>query len=123
MGYTEQMHQAGFYELECAVNICLEANKGQRFGELPNEMMFPVAPRPAPIQRSCGSDNHKSPEQWCEKFGVMVLDPDGWDRASADWTSEWNRPLTQDQFIDKFQRSTKSITDRKKYLQYKHLFS
>lgn len=47
-GYTAHKHQAGFYTFDEAVNICIDANEFQEFGEKPNEMMFPVKPRPEP---------------------------------------------------------------------------
>jgi hypothetical protein len=141
-GYTLQMHQAGFYTLEQAVQICLDANLGQKFGDLPNEMMFPVAPRPAPKTTSSYESHlpvgsltndgalvttqhpagRKTPAQWCYQFGVAILDPDGWDRKSENWYLEWNRPITQDQFLEKFHVSTTRIVDKEKHLQYKHLF-
>jgi len=46
-GYTDRKSQAGFYTLDEASRICFTANKGQSFDALPNEMMFPIEPRPA----------------------------------------------------------------------------
>lgn len=68
------------------------------------------------------STNRKTPEQWSAKFGVQVMDADGWNRASEDWKSEWNHPITQDMFISRFQRSTTRVVDREKYQMYIHLF-
>lgn len=56
---------------------------------------------------------------WCRRFGVEVIDPDGWDRTNPSWMMV---PITQDQFIDKFQRSTTRVVDRVRYNVYKHLF-
>jgi len=61
----------------------------------------------------------RTPAQWCEKFGVQVIDPDGWDRTDPHCM---DYPITQDQFIEKYQRSTAGVVDREKFLLYKHLF-
>jgi hypothetical protein len=63
--------------------------------------------------------NRKTPAEWCEKFGVRVIDPDGWDRTNPKCMSY---PITQDMFIDRFQRSTAGVVDREKYKVYQHLF-
>lgn len=72
-----------------------------------------------PMQVGCSKTNLKTPAQWCEKFGVTVLDPDGWDRSDPKCM---DYPINQDEFIAKFHQSTGCISDRAKYLTYKHLF-
>lgn len=66
--------------------------------------------RPAPVRMH--------PQQWCHKFGVEVIDPDGWRTAKMDY----HTPITQDQFVSLFCRSTTGFVDRQKYTMYKHLF-
>lgn len=71
------------------------------------------------IKAGCSRTNRKTPAQWCEKFGVEVIDPDGWDRTDPQCMAY---PLRQDQFIERYQRSTCRVIDRAKYLPYRHLF-
>ena len=62
----------------------------------------------------------KTPAQWCDKFGVILMDPDGWDRSDSKCL---DYPITQDQFIDKYQRSTGAIGNKETYAKWRHLFS
>jgi len=41
---------------------------------------------------------------WCEKIGVLVLDPDGWDRANFD--QSWAELISEAEFRARLQRST-----------------
>jgi hypothetical protein len=58
------------------------------------------------------------PQQWCHKFGVEVIDPDGWRSAGMDY----HTPITQDQFLGLFRGSTTGFVNREKFLVYRHLF-
>jgi hypothetical protein len=69
---------------------------------------------------SCSRENRKTPAQWCEKFGVEVIDDDGWRSGSN--SPSWSDPCTQDMFLSRFMVSTTRIVDKEKYLTYKHLF-
>ena len=48
----------------------------------------------------------RTPAEWCDELGVVVMDPDGWDRQAADWEAEWARPLTREEFERRLNRST-----------------
>ncbi len=41
---------------------------------------------------------------WSELFEVVVLDPDGWDRANFDVS--WNEEIDEEEFKRRLQRST-----------------
>jgi hypothetical protein len=75
----------------------------------------PYTPMP-----SCSRENRKTPAQWCEKFGVEVIDDDGWRSGSN--SPSWSDPCTQDMFLSRFMVSTTRIVDKEKYLTYMHLF-
>lgn len=110
----------GSVSAECAVGILRKAINMRKAEREADKKTIDVDA--TVTKRGCSPDNRKTPVQWSDKFGVEVVDPDGWDRASKDWQAEWNRPLTQSQFIEKFQRSTTRVVDRVKYQTYKHLF-
>lgn len=71
-------------------------------------------------QRGCSRTNLKTPAEWCAKFGVEVLDPDGWNRKDPNCMKY---PITQSEFIEKYQHSTARVVDYEKYLTYRHLFN
>lgn len=51
----------------------------------------------------------KTPKQWMktkEYKGLVIHDPDGWNRQAKDWDKEWNTPLTHDEFQKKLMFST-----------------
>lgn len=73
----------------------------------------------AKAKTGCSKTNRKTPAQWCEKFGVQVLDPDGWDRTDPNCMSY---PISQDMFIKCYQLSTCRIVDSDKFRKYQHLF-
>lgn len=50
------------------------------------------------------ADELMTPEQWEEHFNVMVIDPDGWDRANLD--EDWAKPITGREFEMKLMAST-----------------
>jgi len=60
----------------------------------------------------------RTPTQWCDFFGVFVIDPDGW----RDRELSFYEPITCDMFLDMFRRSTVKIVDQQKYYQWKHVF-
>jgi hypothetical protein len=61
-----------------------------------------------------------TPDQWCHKTGVKIIDPDGWRGPDC---IGWAVPITWDMFLSRFRQSTVSVDDSAKYLLYKHLFS
>ena len=61
----------------------------------------------------------RTPAQWCEFFGVEVIDPDGWNRYDPNCMSY---PISQSMFIECYQKSTCRIVDSDKFRKYQHLF-
>lgn len=45
-----------------------------------------------------------SSEVWAELTGVVVLDPDGWDRSN--FTASWSEPITLEEFRSRTYMST-----------------
>ncbi len=45
------------------------------------------------------------PAAWSELLGMVVLDPDGWDR-SGNFQKDWERTLTMKEFFNKASEST-----------------
>lgn len=43
------------------------------------------------------------PETWCERTGIIVMDPDGWRHAHA---QDWNTPITREDFLQRAFMST-----------------
>lgn len=46
----------------------------------------------------------RTPDEWCKRCGLTILDPDGWDRRN--FAGDWARPLTWAEFRDKAWAST-----------------
>lgn len=46
------------------------------------------------------------PEHWERVEGIRVIDPDGWQRDTGDWASEWARPVTHADFMRRCDEST-----------------
>ena len=46
-----------------------------------------------------------SPEKWCELTGIVIIDPDGWDRGSQ---TDYNRAISFSEFYNKAIASTAS---------------
>lgn len=38
------------------------------------------------------------PDYWEQVTGILVVDPDGWDRASGHWRAEWGKLMTYEEF-------------------------
>jgi hypothetical protein len=45
----------------------------------------------------------RTPDMWCEIYGLAVVDPDGWRGEGA---PDWEQPLTLPDFASRFNRST-----------------
>lgn len=45
-----------------------------------------------------------TPEEWCDRTGIRIMDPDGWNRKVFE--VDWNIPLTRDEFLGKAFLST-----------------
>ena len=58
----------------------------------------------------------RTPAQWCETFGVEVVDPDGWRNNEP----SWNTPITRDMFKARYQASTVRTVDAKKFAPWKN---
>ena len=54
----------------------------------------------------------KTPDEWCQETGIIVRDPDGWDRRN--FSEDWAIPLTWEEFVTKAMFST--IEDRRNAL-------
>lgn len=59
----------------------------------------------------------RTPAQWCEFFGVEVIDPDGWRHGHQ---PSWDTPITRDMFKERYQMSTCRIVNANKWAQWKH---
>lgn len=59
--------------------------------------------------------NKLLPETWCKLVNLLVLDPDGWDRANFE--KDWAKKLSYVEFCNKSSFSTTQWLDKK----YKHL--
>lgn len=44
-------------------------------------------------------------DKWCELTGIIVYDPDGWDRY-GDLQADWDKEIDFDTFINKASSST-----------------
>lgn len=44
-----------------------------------------------------------TPEAWCERYGLEIVDPDGWRGKDA---PPWEQPLTLTEFWDRFTMCT-----------------
>jgi hypothetical protein len=50
---------------------------------------------------------------WSKLTGVVVLDPDGWDRKAPNFDADWNKEIEFDEFWDKASNSTtRGMADR-----------
>lgn len=45
-----------------------------------------------------------TPDEWQKSEGVLVLDPDGWDRT--DFERSWSEPISRDEFMSRVMRSS-----------------
>lgn len=45
----------------------------------------------------------RPPEEWCESYGLVVLDPDGWRSPDA---PDWHEPISLAEFWERVARST-----------------
>ena len=63
--------------------------------------------------------NLKTPAAWCDKFGIEIIDNDGWNRRNPHCMEV---PISQSEFISRYFVSTGRIVDRVKYAQYQYLF-
>jgi len=45
----------------------------------------------------------KTPEQWSEKYKVLILDPDGWRGVDS---PSWDEPITEEDFVERMSVST-----------------
>ena len=50
--------------------------------------------------------------EWSEKFGIVVTDPDGWDRQN--FAESWDEKITESEFIDRLRKSTSFTPPTKK---------
>jgi hypothetical protein len=57
----------------------------------------------------------QTPSQWEKYFGIIIVDPDGWNRKATDWAAEWGKPMTASEFRERADKSTTSIGDRERY--------
>lgn len=62
---------------------------------------------------------NQTPAEWCDKFGIEILDPDGWDRRDPRCMEY---AISCDDFINRYYDSTSRIVDMTKYQNYRHLF-
>lgn len=46
------------------------------------------------------------PEYWEQATGILVIDPDGWDRSARCWKDEWGVPMTYEEFRFRCSAST-----------------
>lgn len=106
----------------CAENILREAIKMRKTVDISVSIKVDTTKlkeKLVKIRHTAYLKNHKTPAEWCAIFGVEVIDPDGWDRKDPNCMSY---PITQDQFIEKYQRSTVGVVDRAKFFPFRHLF-
>lgn len=47
----------------------------------------------------------KLPSDWERILGIIVMDPDGWDRQ-GDFEKDWFTPITKEEFMRKAAQST-----------------
>jgi hypothetical protein len=45
----------------------------------------------------------KTPEEWCKKHKIQIVDADGWDRTNRNWPLI---PITEKEFFEKITEST-----------------
>ena len=71
------------------------------------------------VLRDCSDSNLKTPAAWCDKFGIEIIDNDGWNRRNPHCMEV---PISLSEFISRYFVSTGRIVDRVKYAQYQYLF-
>lgn len=47
-----------------------------------------------------------TPNLWQKILGFTVLDPDGWDRKSSNFSQDWETPISFTEFMDRADEST-----------------
>lgn len=57
-----------------------------------------------------------SPTEWELYFGIIIHDPDGWNRNAENWEAEWNTPITAAEFRSKARESTIDVIDNDKFV-------
>jgi hypothetical protein len=57
----------------------------------------------------------RTPEVWCEIYGLAVMDPDGWRGEDA---PSWEQPLTLPEFAARFNRSTVAGMTEEQYQRF-----
>lgn len=66
------------------------------------------------------SVNKYSSSKWSNILGVIILDPDGWNRNYDQFEIDWNKRITLNSFLNKMFLST---IEYKKHSLLKHLFN
>jgi hypothetical protein len=61
--------------------------------------------------------NRRTPAQWCEFFGLQVIDPDGW---PLDGSPSWDTPISGGDFKERCHRSTCRVVNPENYFRWKH---
>jgi hypothetical protein len=56
------------------------------------------------------SNTKLKPATWCALTDIIICDPDGWDRTNFD--TDWAKPLTFDEFLEKAHMSTTMASPR-----------
>lgn len=54
----------------------------------------------------------RTPEEWCDQYGLTIADPDGWRERDA---PPWDQPLALPEFWRRFNQCTVRAVDREAY--------
>lgn len=57
---------------------------------------------------------HRSSQEWADFTGIVVYDPDGWDRLNFE--ASWSEPITFNEFIKRASMSTVDLNSFKPYM-------
>lgn len=52
------------------------------------------------------ADDVRTPFEWTQITGILVVDPDGWDRRGISGPGSWGHPITRVEFIKRAMMST-----------------
>lgn len=61
-----------------------------------------------PTNYSRQAEKLRDSASWCAHFNVVVLDPDGWNRANV--AASWNEQITQAEFANRISYSTVQLS-------------
>lgn len=103
---------------DCGYNIC-ELRDDGLYVMQPYADAYGLEEKTAPQVPVPDKRITMTPDEWCTLLGVRVIDGDGWRDNSG---RKWFDPITREEFLERFKRSTTTVTDAPTFYAWKHLF-